>query len=353
MKRSSCALICLAVILNSCTALHAEFIWQDIGNIKNPGDPTVRRGGLSGFGSVDYQYSIGKSPISYTEYAVFLNSVARVSDPMGLYDGRMDRIAGQILKTGEEGNYSYSLEETAFKPLAVNFVDVYDAMRYANWVNNGMPVGLQDASTTEDGSYTITEEGIALHNITRNPGAGIFLPTENEWYKAAYYEPGASDDNYWDYPTRSDTAPSLVQVDENNNAISGNNVASYSNSPKANLGSIGSGSDSFYGVSDLAGQLWEWTETIITRDEFTTHAPPGSNPPSNGTWRAIQGGSRSSRAEHLSSFWRHPEDPFDADFGRGIRLVSIQAVPEPSGLFIVLLLGSPALLRRRRPLFGS
>ena len=42
--------------------------------------------------------------------------------------------------------------------------------------------------------------------ITRNTGATYFIPSENEWYKAAYYNP--TNGTYWTYPTQSNTAPS-------------------------------------------------------------------------------------------------------------------------------------------------
>ena len=59
-----------------------------------------------------------------------------------------------------------------------------------------------DASTTEDGAYTIDEAGIAANSITRNPGAMVVLPNENEWYKAAYYDVGSA--AYRAFPTDSD-----------------------------------------------------------------------------------------------------------------------------------------------------
>ena len=53
----------------------------------------------------------------------------------------------------------------------VNLVSLYDAMRFVNWLENGQPDGPQDATTTEDGAYTITPAGIAANSIVRNPGA--------------------------------------------------------------------------------------------------------------------------------------------------------------------------------------
>ena len=74
----------------------------------------------------------------------------------------------------------------------MNGVDWYGAARYCNWLHNGLPTGPQDLSTTEDGAYDMAIGGDL---IARKPGARYFLPTEGEWYKAAYYDaidPGAT-----------------------------------------------------------------------------------------------------------------------------------------------------------------
>jgi hypothetical protein len=77
----------------------------------------------------------------------------------------------------------------------VDFVSFWNALRFANWLHNGQPRGLQDETTTEDGAYTLTPTGIVNNTITRNPGAVVFLPSENEWYKAAYYDPATAFDH--------------------------------------------------------------------------------------------------------------------------------------------------------------
>ena len=69
----------------------------------------------------------------------------------------------------------------------VNYLTWYDAIRFANWLDNSQVPG-----STETGSYTLlggTPTPSNAYNITRNANAKIFLPSENEWYKAAYYNP--------------------------------------------------------------------------------------------------------------------------------------------------------------------
>ena len=54
----------------------------------------------------------------------------------------------------------------------------------------------------QDGAYTITALGIASNSITRNVGASIFLTSEDEWFKAAYYS--ALTTSYFDHPAGTD-----------------------------------------------------------------------------------------------------------------------------------------------------
>ena len=84
-----------------------------------------------------------------------------------------------ITRSGSDGSYSYAVN-SGFGPNPVNHVSFFDAMRFVNWLQNG-----QGSGGTETGVYTISD-GISE---TRNPSASFWLPSENEWYKAAYYDP--------------------------------------------------------------------------------------------------------------------------------------------------------------------
>ena len=112
---------------------------------------------------------------------------------------------GISFNTGNPNGSKYSvISGRANHP--VNYVTWYDAIRFANWLNNG-----QGSGDTETGAYTLLDgrrhaRAFQRHSsITRNAGATVFLPSENEWYKAAYYNPGTS--SYFQYPTSSNTAP--------------------------------------------------------------------------------------------------------------------------------------------------
>ena len=67
----------------------------------------------------------------------------------------------------------------------VNYVSFWDAARFANWLHNGQPTGPQGPGTTEGGAYHDVGNQTLFG---RNAGAKFFIPTENEWYKAAYHD---------------------------------------------------------------------------------------------------------------------------------------------------------------------
>ena len=150
----------------------------------------------------------------------------------------------------------------------VNFVSFFDSMRFVNWLENGQPTG---GSGTESGVYTI---GNGL-NETRAPGATFFIPSEDEWYKAAYHQPavqGGDTDDYWLYPTASNSVPTVAtanSVGDINNP--GANVANYGSGADWNgqdgnvttVGSAGPLSASFYGTFDQGGNVREWNEAVI------------------------------------------------------------------------------------------
>src|SRR6185503_11673571 len=76
---------------------------------------------------------------------------------------------------------------------------------FANWLHNGQPTGAQGSGTTEGGAYHDVGNQTLFG---RNAGARFFIPTEDEWYKAAYHDKNAGlAAIYFDYPTGADLAP--------------------------------------------------------------------------------------------------------------------------------------------------
>jgi len=234
-----------------------------IGNPSNKADST-------GYGTVNYIYGIGTYDVTLSEYTALLNAVAK-SDPYSLYDSNLQtdlNIAG-ISRAGTDGSYTYSVIGDGSRP--VTYVGWFDAARFANWLHNGQPTGAEDSTTTEAGPYTLNGAMDGIF-IVRNSGAKWWIPNEDEWYKAAYYDPtlngGAG--GYWAYPTRSNSQPGNLigsspnQANYYNRAYSVTQDATYVSSQNY-LTPVGafSGSASAYGTYDQGGNVYQWNDSVI------------------------------------------------------------------------------------------
>jgi hypothetical protein len=179
-------------LLTAASAAHAhDLTWVKVGDAGNAPDKT-------GHGAVAYEFEVTKHEITVSMYAEFLNAVATKADPHALWNA-----AQKIVRTGNPGAFKYaaSPKREGEPVMQVRFLD---AMRFANWLHHGGGPG-----DTETGAYLISKDGGLA---SREAGARIWIPNENEWYKAAYYQPqatGGPPGNYWRYPTRSNLAPKL------------------------------------------------------------------------------------------------------------------------------------------------
>lgn len=282
-----------------------------VGDVGNKADTRYDK---PGYGSVGYYYKIGKYEVTAKQYTEFLNAKAK-SDPYGLYDTYMDTkysIYGcNIKRYGVSGSYSYIVPDGwANRP--VNCVTFWDACRFTNWLSNG-----QGDGDTETGAYTLSGyNGNDGRAIQRNANWKWALPTENEWYKAAYYKGGGTNAGYWEYPTKSNSVTT--------------EMANY-------LDSIGFITDvcSYayagpYGTYDQGGNVGEWNEALF-----------------HDTNRGIRGGHFSAYSnDFLRAAYRYGYANPNGDTPTlGFRVV--QAVPEPSSI-IALLGGLVSLVGIRR-----
>lgn len=313
----------------------------DIGNVGElSGSGAVGGHGISRIcGSVSYYYSIGKHEVTAGQYAEFLNKVGGV-DTYGLYNTGMSSTSNGSGITRSGGGtlgdpYTYSVA-SAFVNRPVNFVSFWDSCRFANWLHNGQPTGPQDAGTTERGAYTLDGYRWSLgETIQRNANAKWAVTSEDEWYKAAYYKGGSTNAGYWDYPTRSNTAPGRDMAD-----LSGNNAnfdplstGQPIDSPQyTTLGGEFQNSASPYGTFDQGGNVWEWNEVVM----MISGTP----------YRGMRGGAFNCWDNVLKASYRimYSGNPMVEYHDLGFRVTYI---PEPA-TFVLLALGGLALLRRRK-----
>jgi formylglycine-generating enzyme len=301
--------------------------------VGNPGNTPDTRYNSIAVGGVAHSYQMGKYDVTAGQYTAFLNAVA-ATDTYGLYSTYMDTAnyyqGCNIKRSGSEGSYTYTVAaDWANRP--VNCVSWGDAARFANWLSNGQPTGGQNASTTEDGSYYLNgaTSSAALMAVTRKHGATWVLPTEDEWYKAAYYDPNKpGGPGYWDYPTRSNTVPSnVLNPSGTNNANSAIGGYGTIGAPyyRTEVGAFAS-SPSPYGTYDQGGNVWQWNETNVFGR------------------RGVRGGSYTNSGPGLRASARGTADPTDYSPDYGFR---VSQVPEPTTLAIFAL-GAVGLLRKRR-----
>jgi sulfatase modifying factor 1 len=205
-----------------------------VGNAGNKADSTS-------FGAVSYEYRIGKYEVTNEQLCGFLNAAAR-ANTLKLYDPRMAGEYGGITRSGDSGSYTYAVKEGMGKK-PVNFVTWETAVRYANWLTNGGAKG-----DTETGSYTIKDGKVTVPDhaaLAAGKTTKWVLPSENEWYKAAYYDPRkAGGGGYWLYPARSDDVPAA-----NLNSNAPTEVGSYAKAVSP------------YGTYDQGGNMWEYNDT--------------------------------------------------------------------------------------------
>ena len=361
------AVFCAVASCLSFLAAHAVTI--DMATVGNPGNAAD----TTGYGRVDYQYGIGKTHITIEQYCEFLNAVAK-TDTYGLWtdDVNWAPVSG-VSRTGSPGSYVY----TPTAPVGPSYPGItagnrpitklswFSAARFANWMANGQPAGSQIASTTERGAYQLDGRttGAQVPRSAVNPNTGAMptfvIPTENEWYKAAYYKGGSTNAGYWNYATQSDTLPG------NDLSISGSNVANFyfwsDNPPPANthlgftinsedfgfssnhLTGVGmfAGTTTAYGVYDMNGNALSWLETPV--DPLAV----GVTFVRGGTWD-----SGWNPVLNFSRNYRFGTDNSELGPNIGIRLGTMAlAVPEPSTCVMAvagLACGVFSMWRRRK-----
>ena len=285
-----------------------------------------------GYGAVAYAYKIGKYEVTNAQYTEFLNAVDPTgANANGIYNTNMGSNArGGITYTSGAASGSKYTIRTSMGDKPVNYVSWYDSARFTNWLHNG-----QGAGSTETGAYTLSgNTGI----ITKNVGATVWLPSEDEWYKAAFYQPSAAGgdaDSYWLYPTQSNTVPTVGTANATGDISNpGANVANYLsgadwNAQNGNVTTVGSAAaDNYFGTADQGGNVWEWNDAVIS-----------------GSSRGLRGGSWFDSGSILRASLRYNNDPTYESGNVGFRVAS---VPEPSGLVLAMLAGGMMLARRKR-----
>jgi hypothetical protein len=315
-------------------------LFKSCGEAPEPSGPRAPK--CMEVGGVDYRYGIGQLEVTAEQYVAFLNT----ADPQGsnkrrLYSytesGRAWPRLGQInyaAKAKPGKHYSLAAPEWANKPYG--FANFLRSARFANSLSNGK---LLMSSAVAEGPLTAvtyrvrlsrqTERGMydmRKRKATRTAGTGFVIPSQDEWIKAAYYDPkGGGTFSYWQYPTNpgafgdeGQAMPKQATLDPETGDVTNasaqpvaifhtpetepptwcpsNQTASdcatgnpfdipakgYEKAYAGSLGTVGqAGTLSPWGTLDQGGNAVEWTDTIT--------APPfGAK--GKRVWRRLHGG---------------------------------------------------------------
>jgi len=227
----------------------------EVGSPGNPAD-------ANGRGAVAYRFRIARHEVTAAQWVDFLEHVGRSEPDGGLWNNDMDRERSgdgprcQIGRSGDPGAFRYAVDrDWADRP--VTHVSFLDACRFCNWLHNG-----QGDGDTETGAYTLAGyRGTDGRRVRRNPGARFFIPTDDEWYKAAYFDPHKpGGPGYWRYPTRADEPPGRDPASSNAANVHAGDLLDpvHFTTPVGHFPrAIGP-----WGTFDQAGNVFEWTDGL-------------------------------------------------------------------------------------------
>ena len=168
-----------------------------------PGDRAIGRGG------VDYEYRIGKFEVTTAQWVEFFNAaydrpreewLPHLSIPThwGATNGTPTTPGGRAWSV-PAGNEMRAVGNISWRMAAI----------YCNWLHNDKR---RDRDAFLSGAYDVSTFGyfgnIFTDQSERSPGARYFIPTWDEWLKAAHYDPnknGPDQPGWWTYSYQSDT----------------------------------------------------------------------------------------------------------------------------------------------------
>jgi formylglycine-generating enzyme len=291
----------------------------DFVTVGNPGNVADTPGFPHSVGAVAYTYNIGKYDVSRD----MINKANAIGN-LGITLTDMTTLGGNGVNRPASG------------------ASWNQAARFINWLNasTGSPLAYKFALQPGDVGYksnadiqlwTPSDAGYDPNNLFRNSLAHYFLPSLDEWYKAAYYNPTSG--TYASYPTGTNTAPVAVA----SGTLS--NTAVY-NQPIGNgpADITLAGGLSAYGTMGQGGNMIQWVET-----EFDlVNDSPSAFRSIRGSYWAVPSPNPMLSSSHQGG------DPAALSATYGFRVAS-SVVPEPSATVLAASIFAVLVARCRRP----
>ncbi len=337
----------------------------DFVTVGAPGNAAWDGGGISnGKGAVAYEYRIGRLEVTTSQWVEFFNAAydRPTNDPLPFIvapfrwgaTGATPSNPGGRRWTVPAGNEMRPVDGLTWRTAAM----------YANWLHNDKST---DRSAFLSGAYDVSTFGylnggsLFTDQLTRSPGARYWIPSLDEWMKAAHYDPAKQNADgslggWWQYSNGSDTpfrygppgvlvrTDGVIGPDPTGEFATANAGWSSFGFPEYNPLTVQLGAyptaTSPWGLLDVAGGTAEWTEGFFQlidepypRDRFYEGSARGTPSNLNGDRVRSYGG---------GDFPSYPGSSL------GLRIAA--AIPTPSGFAVFLSVGVIALARRRRDL---
>ena len=209
----ACAPLACLVLGLSAVSAHAQpdsngYDWATITHPSNPAysgfDPF---GYVTGRGSVAYEYRIATTEVSTAQWLEFFNTfMGTVTPPPHVRTPRHWSAGIDPNYQGPGVRYRLSGLVNAGQTAAYG-VTWRTAAMYCNWLHNNKS---SDPAAVMTGAYDVSTffdnpDGTFTDQATHSPGARYWIPTLDEWLKAAHWDPNHADNGgWWTYSNRSD-----------------------------------------------------------------------------------------------------------------------------------------------------
>ncbi len=236
--------------------------------------------GVTGRGSVGYEYSIGRFEVTTAQWVEFYNAAFARPDPLPIPAGTRFLTPSQwgairdpsYTGPGQRWVVNPNVPNSGMRGVAVSW---RVAAIYCNWLHNGKST---DAAAFMSGAYDVSTFSASdfptfTDQASRSPDARYWIPSWDEWLKAVHYDPlkpnlDGSLGGWWQGPLGSDALPVYgppVGFPNGSAANQANSDWSGPNFPGARvpLGAYPN-AQTPWGLLDAAGGTGEWTETIYT-----------------------------------------------------------------------------------------
>ena len=266
--------------------------------VGDPGNADDTTGNPIPAGKVDYVYRIGKYEIS----------------------------EDMINKANAEGRLGITHDNRGPNMPATS-ITWLEAAKFVNWLNTSTsnPAAYKFSASGSSQLWQPSDAGYNANNPLRNSRARYFLPSMDEWYKAAYYDPATS--VYYNYPTGSNSVPDGIDFagDPNFDIVVSDGFIN-----TAPLEITDAGVLSRVGTVGQGGNVSEWEES-----PYSPSSP----------LRGVRGSAYPYGAANANANTRAAGLQTTVHPTYGFRVAS---VPEPNSAIIAMLMPFGLLFRRRR-----